>query len=131
MRILWQILLFSRKTHPVWPVFIYRYFSIRFRFVHVSFGKRQKEDKIRLLRQRLAEREAAAKSNSGQTAQLTTETQLIAATNLAQGKDTLVIIAPDPTTTSDFDSAIGGGISIMTRSSRASQSDMEFSESYL
>lgn len=92
----------------------------------------QKEDKIRLLRQRLAEREAAAKSNSGQTAQLTTETQLIAAKNLAQGKDgAIVIIAPDPITTSDFDSAIGGGLSIMTRSSRASQSDMEFSESYL
>lgn len=82
-----------------------------------------------MLRQRLAEREAAAKSNSGQTAQ--TETQLIAATNLAQGKDVLVIIAPDPITASDFDSAIGGGLSIMTRSSRASQSDMEFSESYL
>lgn len=84
-----------------------------------------------MLRQRLAEREAAAKSSSGQTAQLTTETQLIAAKNLAQGKDALIIIAPDPTTASDFDSAIGGGLSLITRSSRASQSDMEFSESYL
>lgn len=84
-----------------------------------------------MLRQRLVEREAAAKSNSGQTAQLATETQLIAATNLAQGKDALIIIAPDPITASDFDSAIGGGLSVMTRSSRASQSDVEFSESYL
>lgn len=103
----------------------------RFFFLHLFDSNLQKEDKIRLLRQRLVEREAAAKSNSGQTAQLTTETQLIAATNLAQGKDALIIIAPDPITASDFDSAIGGGFSIMTRSSRASQSDVEFSESYL
>lgn len=80
----------------------------------------------------MCEREAATKSsNSGHTAQLTTDTQLIAATNLAQGKDAVVIIAADPTTASDFDSAIGGGFSNMTRSSRASQSDMEFSGSYL
>lgn len=97
----------------------------------------QKEDKIRILRQRLTEREAAAKGNSGQTAQqvVAGETQLATATtatsNLAQGKDALHIIQPDPITASDFDSAIGGGISIVTRSSRASQSDFEFSESYL
>lgn len=85
-----------------------------------------------MLRQRLVEREAAGiSSNSGQTAQMTTDTQLIAATNLAQGKDALIIIASDPITTSDLDSAIGGGVSMITRSSRASQSDMEFSESYL
>lgn len=94
----------------------------------------QKEDKIRLLRQRLTEREATTKNSSGNVAQLTTEIQLTAAatTNLAQGKDALIVIQADPTTTSDFDSAIGGGISILTRSSRASQSDAgDFSESYL
>lgn len=91
----------------------------------------QKEDKIRMLRQRLTEREAAAKGNSGQTAQAATETQLTTPSNLAQGKDAPLIIQPDPITASDFDSAIGGGISIITRSSRASQSDFEFSESYL
>lgn len=84
-----------------------------------------------MLRQRLVERDSAAKGNSGHTAHLTTDTQLSAATNLAQGKDALVIIQQDPITASDFDSAIGGGLSIITRSSRASQSDFEFSESYL
>lgn len=101
--------------------------SSLFSFTYLLF---QKEDKIRLLRQRLTERESAAKGNSGQTAQATTETQLPAASNLAQGKDA-PHIQPDPITASDFDSAIGGGISIITRSSRASQSDFEFSESYL
>lgn len=51
--------------------------------------------------------------------------------SITQGKESLVVVQPDHTTTSDFDSAIGGGISIYTRSSRASQSDIEFSESYL
>lgn len=87
-----------------------------------------------MLRQRLVERDSA-KANSGQTAQLATETHLAAPTTLAitQGKkkDSLVVIQADPTTTSDFDSAIGGAVSILTRSSRASQSDFEFSESYL
>lgn len=96
----------------------------------------QKEDKIRLLRQRLAEREAAgtalsAKGTSGQTTQLANETQSSAKGNSAQGKDALIVIQADPATVSDFDSAIGGGLSTLTRSSRASQSDFEFSESYL
>lgn len=87
----------------------------------------QKEDKIRILRQRLVEREATTKG-SGNTAQSSTEIQLTAAAaNAAQGKDALIVIQPDATTTSDFDSAIGGGLSIITR---ASQSDVEFSESY-
>lgn len=79
-----------------------------------------------MLRQRLVDRDAAkgAPNNDSQT---------VAPTTLAitQGKDSLIVIQADPTTTSDFDSAIGGGLSIITRSSRASQSDIEFSESYL
>lgn len=88
----------------------------------------QKEDKIRILRQRLVEREQATKTGSGNVAQSSNEIQLTAvAANAAQGKDALIVIQPDATTTSDFDSAIGGGLSIITR---ASQSDVEFSESY-
>lgn len=86
-----------------------------------------------MLRQRLTERDTA-KGITGQTAQISSETHLTAPATLAitQGKkDSLVVIQPDPTTTSDFDSAIGGAVSILTRSSRASQSDFEFSESYL
>lgn len=92
-------------------------------------GIPQKEDKIRILRQRLVEREAATKTtSSGNMAQSTNEIQLTAAAaNAAQGKDALIIIQPEATTTSDFDSAIGGGLSIITR---CSQSDIEFSESY-
>lgn len=89
----------------------------------------QKEDKIRVLRQRLVERETTTKNGSGNVEQLTSDIHAAAiTTNLAQGKDALIVIQPDPTTTSDFDSAIGGGLSIITR---ASQSDVEFSESYL
>lgn len=90
-----------------------------------------------MLRQRFAEREAI-KGSSGQTITTTiqnaSDAQKIAPTSLAitQGKtNTLQVIQPDPTTTSDFDSAYGGGVSSYTRSSRASQSDFEFSESYL
>lgn len=75
---------------------------------------------------RLTERDAS-KNGSGNAAQSSNEIQLTAATsNVAQGKDALIVIQAEATTTSDFDSAIGGGFSIMTR---ASQSD-EFSESY-
>lgn len=82
-----------------------------------------------MLRQRLVEREASTKSNSGNVEQLNSDAHSTALpTNLAQGKDALAVIQPDATTTSDFDSAIGGGLSIVTR---ASQSDVEFSESYL
>lgn len=82
-----------------------------------------------MLRQRLVEREQAQKGNSGQATTSQTETHLSAPSTLAitQGKDALVVIQPEATTSSDFDSAIGG----LTRSSRASQSDVEFSESYL
>lgn len=55
-----------------------------------------------------------------------------AASGVTQGKDSLiVIIQPDGATTSDYDSAIGGGISIITDSSRVSHSDNDFSGSYL
>lgn len=80
------------------------------------------------MRQRLVEREQITKASSGNVAQTTNEIQLTAATAIAaQGKDALIVIQPEATTTSDFDSAIGGGLSIITR---ASQSDVEFSESY-
>lgn len=93
-------------------------------------NKQQKEDRIRALRQRLVEREEHTKSGSGNaTAQQTNEIQLqVTTTHLAQGKDAIVVIQPEPTTASDFDSAIGGGLSIVTRTS---QSDCELSESYL
>lgn len=75
------------------------------------------------------ERETPMKAGSGAANQQTNEIQLqVAATHLAQGKDAIVVIQPEPTTTSDFDSAIGGGLSIVTRTS---QSDVELSESYL
>lgn len=80
------------------------------------------------MRQRLIEREAATKTSSGNVAQSSNEIQLTAAaSNAAQGKDALIVIQAEATTISDFDSAIGGGLSIITR---ASQSDVEFSESY-
>lgn len=78
-----------------------------------------------MLRQRLVDRDAAKGAQNDNT-QTTAPTTLA----ITQGKDSLIVQA-DPTTTSDFDSAIGGGLSIVTRSSRASQSDIEFSESYL
>ncbi|XP_076280332.1 gamma-aminobutyric acid type B receptor subunit 1 isoform X3 [Lasioglossum baleicum] len=70
-----------------------------------------KEEKIKVLKQMLAERDAL-KGGSG---------------NLP--KDSL-IVADFVTGEGTSDSAIGGGISVYTRSSRASASDYEFSESY-
>ena len=64
-----------------------------------------------MLKQRLAERDAL-KGCSG------------------IAKDSL-IVADFVTGEGTSDSAIGGGISVYTRSSRASASDFEFSESYL
>lgn len=108
-----------------------------------NFYNLQKEDKIRMLRQRLIDRGGDGTKTGGAPAQSNAETTTIsqtAVTSLSitaatgtqqQGKDALLVIQADPTTTSDFDSAIGGGISNYTRSSRASQSDFEFSESYL
>ncbi|CAO1348857.1 unnamed protein product [Diamesa tonsa] len=99
----------------------------------------QKEDKIRILRQRLAERDVQ-KSDTQSNTQLHLPQTNVNNTNSTiqqlgnQGKDgNLIVIQADHTTTSDFDSAICGGFSVSncTRSSRASQSDIEFSESYL
>lgn len=72
----------------------------------------QKEEKIKFLKQTLAERDAL-KDGSG---------------NLP--KDSL-IVADFVTGEGTSDSAIGGGISVYTQSSRASASDFEFSGSYL
>lgn len=49
--------------------------------------------------------------------------------SISQGKEPIIIIQPESTTASDFDSAIGGGLSNYTRSSQ-SQSDVDLSESY-
>lgn len=72
----------------------------------------QKEDKIKLLKQKLVERDTL-KGGGGNI-----------------GKDSL-IVADFVTGEGTSDSAIGGGISVNTRSSRASASDFELSESYL
>lgn len=72
-----------------------------------------------MLKDRLAEKEVGSKGNT-----------LLVPTSITQGKDTL-IVADFLTDAGTSDSAFGGGISIYTRSSRASQSDFEFSESYL
>ncbi|KAK9747333.1 Receptor family ligand binding region [Popillia japonica] len=77
----------------------------------------QKEEKIKILRERLAEKETSGKGST-----------LLVPTAITQGKDTL-IVADFITDAGTSDSAFGGGISVYTRSSRASQSDFEFSES--
>ncbi|XP_066588343.1 gamma-aminobutyric acid type B receptor subunit 1 isoform X4 [Prorops nasuta] len=77
-----------------------------------------KEEKIRILKQKLAEREASR----GQTTSTVVHHQA--------PKESL-IVADFVTGEGTSDSAIGGGISVYTRSSRASASDFEFSESYL
>lgn len=79
----------------------------------------QKEEKIRLLKERLAEKEMG----KGGT--------YLSPPIITQGKETHNIVADFITDAGTSDSAFGGGISIYTRSSRASQSDFEFSESYL
>lgn len=71
-----------------------------------------------MLKQRLQEREQG--KGGGQ----------LAPSTIMQGKDTL-IVADFITDAGTSDSALGGGISIYTRSSRASQSDIEFSDGYL
>ncbi|XP_074106858.1 gamma-aminobutyric acid type B receptor subunit 1 isoform X1 [Cotesia typhae] len=82
----------------------------------------QKEEKIKVLKQRLAERDV-------------TKGGVAFAPGGAAGagnvpKDSL-IVADFVTSEGTSDSAIGGGISVYTRSSRASASDFELSESYL
>jgi hypothetical protein len=90
----------------------------------------QKEDKIRILKQRLAERDQQQQSGGSQL-QLsqTNGTNQLGLNN--QGKESSVqIILPEPTTTSDFDSAFGNGFSISV-CTRSSDVDNSFSESYL
>jgi hypothetical protein len=99
-------------------------------FFLFPFRRTQKEDKIRLLKQRLAERDQQkGDTQSGSQLQLS-QTNGTNQLGLNQGKEGegIQIILPEPTTTSDFDSAFGNGfsISVCTRSS-----DVEFSESYL
>ncbi|XP_050307977.1 gamma-aminobutyric acid type B receptor subunit 1 [Anthonomus grandis grandis] len=83
----------------------------------------QKEDKIRLLRERIQEKEKNQNINRVKIVSPNT-------TTIMQGKDTL-IVADFITDAGTSDSALGGGVSTYTRSSRYSQSDIEFSESYL
>lgn len=89
----------------------------------------QKEDKIRILKQRLVERDQQkGDAQSGSQLQLSQTNGTSNQLGLNQGRDGMVqIILPDPTST-EFDSAFGNGfsISVCTRSS-----DVEFSESYL
>lgn len=88
----------------------------------------QKEEKIRLLKERLAEKEmGGGGGNKGGS------TYLSPPINITQGKESpaTLIVADFITDAGTSDSAFGGGISGYTRSSRASQSDFEFSESYL
>lgn len=94
------------------------------------------------MKQRLVEKESTVKSGQTQFgdghAAATNNNQLhvapsATAAGVTQGKEALVVsIQPDQATSSDFDSAIGGVLSVNTvSSSKASQSDIEFSESYL
>ncbi|KYM82550.1 Gamma-aminobutyric acid type B receptor subunit 1 [Atta colombica] len=76
-----------------------------------------KEEKIQAIKQKLAERDALKGSGTSRCRQ-------------GQPKQSF-IIADYPTGEGTSDSAIGGGISICTKSSRASASDVEFSETYL
>ncbi|XP_076252182.1 gamma-aminobutyric acid type B receptor subunit 1 isoform X2 [Rhynchophorus ferrugineus] len=79
----------------------------------------QKEEKIKAIREKIEDKEKEAgkalAANSGV---------------LTQGKDTL-IVADFITDAGTSDSAFGGCVSLYTRSSRCSQSDIEFSDSYL
>jgi gamma-aminobutyric acid type B receptor len=77
----------------------------------------QKEEKIRAVKAKLAERDNLKGGGGGST-------------EGSIPKDSL-IVADFVTGEGTSDSAIGGGISVYTRSSRASGSDFEFSESYL
>ncbi|PSN34239.1 Gamma-aminobutyric acid type B receptor subunit 1 [Blattella germanica] len=91
-----------------------------------------KEEKIRLIKMRLQERDALRGGvTDGRLPPSSTPHQdSTATTGLTTNKDTL-IVADFITGEGTSDSAFGGGVSVYTRSSRASQSDFEFSESYL
>lgn len=87
----------------------------------------QKEEKIRFLKMRLAEKDSTKGGGDGRSIGPPSDQT---ATLLAVNKDTL-IVADFITDAGTSDSAFGGGVSVYTRSSRASASDFEFSESYL
>lgn len=76
----------------------------------------QKEEKIKLLKEQLSVKESKG--------------LLAPPSTITQGKDTL-IVADFLTDAGTSDSAFGAGLSVYTRSSRCSQSDIELSESYL
>ena len=83
----------------------------------------QKQEKIKLLKQRLVEKESQGDYVFGDPNSEDPLTGLLS-------KDTLIV--PDFITgEGTSDSAFGAGLSCQTRSSRASASDFEFSESYL
>lgn len=114
-------------------IYIRNRLSINFHPLSPSFPPSQKEDKIRILKQRLAERDQQkSDTQSGSQLQLSQTNGTMNSSNqlgLNQGKDVGVqIILPEPTTTSDYDSAFGNGFSI---SACTRSSDVEFSESYL
>ncbi|EEB17707.1 class C metabotropic glutamate-like G-protein coupled receptor GPRgbb1, putative [Pediculus humanus corporis] len=84
---------------------------------------RAKQEKIKLLKQRLVEKESQGDYVYGDPNSEDPLTGLLS-------KDTLIV--PDFITgEGTSDSAFGAGLSCQTRSSRASASDFEFSESYL
>nr|CAD7453521.1 unnamed protein product [Timema tahoe] len=89
-----------------------------------------KEDKIRLLKQRLQERDAAKGGGVAADGRYPLGAPPQDPAGLTVNKDTL-IVADFITGEGTSDSAFGAGFSVYTRSSRASQSDFEFSESYL
>ncbi|KAK7868503.1 hypothetical protein R5R35_001911 [Gryllus longicercus] len=84
-----------------------------------------KEEKIRILKLRLQEKEAIKGALTGVDAVKDAPN-----TGLLAHKDSL-IVADFVTGEGTSDSAFGAGVSIYTHSSRASQSDIEYSESYL
>ncbi|XP_044727880.1 gamma-aminobutyric acid type B receptor subunit 1 isoform X2 [Chrysoperla carnea] len=101
-----------------------------------------KEEKIRLLKMRLAERDAMKMSSGGVITSTSGSVGVVGGTTtittggtqiMTQGsKEHMLIVADFITDAGTSDSAFGGGTtSCYTRSSRASQSDFEFSESYL
>lgn len=93
----------------------------------------QKEDKIRILKQRLAERENIPGVSQQVTTSITNGTMSTSnQISINQGKHEarqVIIIQAEPTT-SDFDSAYGNGFSFSIDACTR-ETDVEFSESYL
>lgn len=107
-------------------------------YILLSIYVTQKEEKIRILKQRLAERDQAkGDTQSSSQLQLSQQITLINnGTSNNQGKEIIeeaaglqIIIQNEPTT-SDFDSAYGNGYSVSISACTRS-SEVEFSERYL